>query len=129
MDKKNLWLVLGGIGAALAVSTGAFGAHILERIISDDTFITWNKAVRYQMYHSIALILVSLLTSQSPSKTLDLAGWFFLIGILTFSGSLYLIVFTGLQLFGYITPIGGFAFVFGWLSIVYSGFKNRTPKT
>ena len=125
MERKNLWLVLGGIGAALAVSTGAFGAHILERIVSDDTFITWNKAVRYQMYHSIALILVSLLTSQSPSKTLNLAGWFFLIGILTFSGSLYLIVFTSLEWIGSIAPIGGFAFVFGWIFLAYSGVQKK----
>lgn len=129
MVKRNFWLMLGDSGAALAVITGAFGAHILESIISEKVFITYQKAVRYQMYHSIALIIVTLLSSQTSTKALNIAGWSFLIGILTFSGSLYLLVFTGASWLGAITPIGGVAFVIGWISLGFSGFRNKTGKT
>ncbi|MHA2268404.1 MAG: DUF423 domain-containing protein, partial [Promethearchaeota archaeon] len=109
MVKRNLWLIIGAIGAGLAVSTGAFGAHILEPIVSESVFITYQKAVRYQMYHSLGLILVALLAAQGLTKALNFAGWCFLIGMITFSGSLYLLVFTRVTWLGAITPIGGFA--------------------
>jgi uncharacterized membrane protein YgdD (TMEM256/DUF423 family) len=126
MVERKFWLMLGAIGAALAVSTGAFGAHILEPIVTESVFITYQKAVRYQMYHSIGLILVAFLTSQTPAKVINIAGWCFLIGIVTFSGSLYLIVFTGFTWLGAITPIGGFAFVIGWICLAISGFRDKT---
>ena len=129
MDQKNLWLILGAIGAALAVIAGAYGAYILELLVSENTMITFRKAVRYEMYHSLALIFVALFSSQTQVKAVNIAGWCFLIGILTFSGSLYLLVFTGLEWLGAITPIGGFVFVFGWISLAYSGFKNKTSES
>ncbi|MHA2181120.1 MAG: DUF423 domain-containing protein [Promethearchaeota archaeon] len=129
MVKRNLWLILGAVGAALAVSTGAFGAHILEPIVSDSVFITYQKAVRYQMYHSIGLILVSILYSQTLIKALNIAGWCFLLGMITFSGSLYLLVFTGFSWLGAITPIGGVAFVIGWISIAFSGYREKSVKS
>ncbi|MFX0138301.1 MAG: DUF423 domain-containing protein [Candidatus Hodarchaeota archaeon] len=125
MERKNFWLILGAVIAALGVSAGAAGAHLLQLTISDPRFITFNKATRYQMYHSFALILVALLSSQIQGKALNLAGWFFLIGILLFSGSLYLIVLTGLQWFEVFSPIGGIAFVLGWLSLAYAGFQKK----
>jgi uncharacterized membrane protein YgdD (TMEM256/DUF423 family) len=128
MVKRNLWLIIGAIGAGLAVSTGAFGAHILEPIVSESVFITYQKAVRYQMYHSLGLILVALLAAQGLTKALNFAGWCFLIGMITFSGSLYLLVFTRVTWLGAITPIGGFAFVFGWISIAFSGFRDKNFK-
>ncbi len=129
MVKKNIWLMIGAIGAALAVSTGAFGAHILEPIVSKSVFITYQKAVRYQMYHSIGLIIVALISSQPPTKTVNIAGWCFLIGMVSFSGSLYLIVFTGFSWLGAITPIGGVLFVIGWISLAFSGFRDKTVKS
>ena len=77
------------------------------------------------MYHSFALIFVALLSSQNPGKALDIADWLFLAGILLFSGSLYLIVLTGLQWFEVFSPVGGIAFVLGWLSLAYSAFQNK----
>ena len=129
MVKKNIWLMIGAIGAALAVSTGAFGAHILEPIVSESVFITYQKAVRYQMYHSIGLIFVALISSQTPTKAVNIAGWCFLIGMVTFSGSLYLIVFSGFSWFGAITPIGGVLFIVGWISLAFSGFRDKTVKS
>ena len=126
MDRKNLWLIIGAIGAALGVSAGAFGAHMLDGVVSPSTYITFTKGVRYQMYHSIALIFVAIFASQTSLKSLNISGWCFLIGILTFSGSLYLIVFTGIQWLEWITPVGGFAFVFGWIFLAYSGFQQKS---
>ncbi|MFW9821855.1 MAG: DUF423 domain-containing protein [Candidatus Thorarchaeota archaeon] len=128
MNEKNLWLIIGTISAALAVIMGAFGAHILEPIVSEGDFITYQKAVRYQMYHSFGLIVVALLSSQGLYKPLKIAGWCFFIGIILFSGSLYLIVFTGLRGFGVITPVGGVAFVLGWISLAFSGFRGNLNK-
>jgi uncharacterized membrane protein YgdD (TMEM256/DUF423 family) len=128
MAQKNLWLIIGTIGAALGVITGAFGAHILEPMVSEGDFITYQKAVRYQMYHSFGLIIVALISSQELNKSLKIAGWCFLIGIILFSGSLYLIVFTGLRGFGVITPVGGVAFVLGWIGLTFSGFRGNSNK-
>ncbi|MFX0034126.1 MAG: DUF423 domain-containing protein [Candidatus Hermodarchaeota archaeon] len=125
MTERNYWLILGAILAAIGVSAGAAGSHLLQDIISEARFITFNKAVRYQVYHSFALIFVALLSSQNLGKALDLAGWLFLAGILLFSGSLYLIVLTGLQWFEIFSPFGGIAFVLGWLSLAYSAFQNK----
>ena len=126
MDRKNFWLILGALSAAIAVSTGAFGAHMLDGVVSDSTYITFTKAVRYQMYHSFALIFVSLFSSQPNENAVHLSGWWFVVGILAFSGSLYLIVFTGLEWIGWIAPIGGFAFVFRWIFLAYSGVQKKT---
>ncbi|MFX1323829.1 MAG: DUF423 domain-containing protein [Promethearchaeota archaeon] len=125
MARNNKWLILGAIGAALAVSTGAFGAHLLDGVVSDITYVTFTKAVRYQMYHSIALIIVSILLTQRTLKALNVSGWCFLVGIIAFSGSLYLIVFTGIQELGWITPFGGIAFVIGWVCLVYAGLQKK----
>ena len=129
MAQRNFWLIIGAIGTALAVSAGAFGAHLLQPIFSESIFITYQKAVRYQMYHSIGLIFVALLSSQARTGALNIAGWSFLIGMITFSGSLYLLAFTGFSWLGAITPIGGVAFVIGWISLAFSGFREKSVKS
>ena len=125
MSERNYWLILGASLAAIGVSAGAAGAHLLRNIISEVRFITFNKAVRYQMYHSFALIFIAIFSSQNPGKVLNIAGWFFLSGILLFSGSLYLIVLTGVQGFEILSPIGGTAFVLGWITLAYSASQNK----
>ena len=125
MDRKNLWLILGAFNAAFAVLAGAYGAHIIGGNQLNPTLITMQKAVRYQMYHAIALVIVALLARNIELKMVDISGWLFLIGIILFSGSLYIIVFTGMQWIEFLTPIGGFAFTFGWLGLMYVGFKSK----
>lgn len=125
MDRKNLWLILGAFNAAFAVLAGAYGAHIIGGGQTNPTLITMQKAVRYQMYHAFALIIVALLARNIELKMVDISGWLFLIGIILFSGSLYIIVFTGFQLIEVLTPIGGFAFTFGWLGLMYVGIKSK----
>ncbi len=125
MEKKNLWLIIGAFNGAFAVLAGAFGAHMLDGVVSGATLITFQKAVRYQMYHAFALVIVALLANNIQLKILNISGWLFLLGIILFSGSLYFIVFTGIQWIEFLTPIGGFAFTFGWLGLMYIGFKNK----
>jgi uncharacterized membrane protein YgdD (TMEM256/DUF423 family) len=125
MEKKNLWLIIGAFNGAFAVLAGAYGAHFIDGVLSDATLVTFQKAVRYQMYHAFALVLVSLLANNIQKKMVNISGWLFLSGIILFSGSLYLIVFTGMQWIEFLTPIGGFAFTFGWLGLMYVGFKNK----
>jgi uncharacterized membrane protein YgdD (TMEM256/DUF423 family) len=126
MNKKNLWLVLGAIGAALGVIAGASGAHIVEPIVTPETYVTYYKGVRYQMYHSFALIFVSIISSENQRKSVDVAGLLFLSGIICFSGSLYLIVFIDFEwILQWVTMTGGFLFTFGWISLAISGLKRK----
>jgi uncharacterized membrane protein YgdD (TMEM256/DUF423 family) len=122
----RVFFVIGSLMAGFAVGAGAYGAHGGSALDADQ--VRWiAKAARYQMYHSIALILISLAVShwQERAKLFHIAGWFFLLGIIFFSGSLYLTVFTGINL-GYITPAGGIAFMIGWVLMAFAGlFKKQ----
>lgn len=118
MDR--FFLVAGSLSAFLAVALGAFAAHGLKGRLTPDTLVTFEVAVRYQMYHSLALIAVAWASSHWPQSSAGTAGWFFLAGILIFSGSLYILTITGLRWLGAITPIGGVAFLIGWLMLAWA---------
>lgn len=109
---------LGAIFALLAVAFGAFGAHLLRDQLGAALSQTYETAVRYQMYHAIALILVDLLRARTSTgeKALGVAGVLFIAGIVLFSGSLYAMSFTGTRAFGAITPLGGAALLVGWVA-------------
>lgn len=118
MNAKNL-LLAGSITGLLAVILGAFGAHGLEKIVDAKTLGTYQTGVEYQFYHSFALITAGILAHLwSNNKLFRRAGTFFLLGIIIFSGSLYLYTFTGIKTFGMITPIGGLSFIAGWLLLI-----------
>ena len=118
MNAKNL-LLAGSITGLLAVILGAFGAHGLEKIVDAKTLNTYQTGVEYQFYHSFALIAAGILAHLwSNHKLFRRAGVFFLLGIIIFSGSLYLYTFTGIKAFGMITPIGGLSFIVGWLLLI-----------
>ena len=109
------------ISGALAVCIGAFGAHGLEDLlIQNGRLATFETAVKYQFYHSLALLLVGLLMQTNQSKYLTRATNLFVLGILVFSGSLYVLSITNYTLLGAITPIGGLFFIFGWLALYKS---------
>ena len=119
-------LVAGASLALLAVMAGAFGAHGLRNLVSERGLEVFQTAVTYQMYHSIALVLLALLAGQGLSR--KLLGWsagFFLAGILLFSGSLYLLVLTDIRWIGPITPLGGVCFMLGWALLITSGFRRN----
>jgi len=109
------------ISGALAVCIGAFGAHGLEDLlIQNGRLATFETAVKYQFYHSLALLLVGLLMQNNLSKYLTWTTNFFALGILVFSGSLYVLSMTNFTWLGAITPIGGVFFIFGWLALYKS---------
>lgn len=117
------FLTWGALLAGLAVALGAFGAHGLKKLVPPETVATFETGVKYQMYHALALLLVGLIAERLASVWLKRAAWCFLIGILLFSGSLYLL--TALKAtdsvdlggLGIITPIGGLFFIAGWISL------------
>src|SRR5690625_4006499 len=119
----KLFLILGAINGYLAVALGAFGAHGLEGKVSEKMLGTWEKAVNYQMFHTMALFITGLLVGKIESGSLIWAGWLFFIGILLFSGSLYLYSTTGVKSLAMITPFGGLTFLAGWVILGYAVLK------
>ena len=113
-------IVAGAAFAMLAVLIGAFAAHGLKQVLDGYALGLIETAVRYQMYHAIALLIVGVLSMarQLSARWLTLAAAAFAIGIVLFSGSLYLLAFSGIRWLGAITPIGGVAFVAGWCALI-----------
>ncbi len=121
----KLSILIASLGGGLAVLLGAFGAHGLRGRIEDRLLETFHTAVEYQMYHSLALLLVAIL-AQQPGKSLalDVASAAFMLGMLLFSGSLYGLVLTDMKWLGPITPIGGLCFIVGWVALGCYGFQR-----
>ena len=118
------WIVLGAFLAALAVILGAFGSHLLKIRLSSEDLAIFETGVRYHMYHALGLVMIGILGFHYPSNIIQLPAILFLIGIIIFSGTLYLILLTGLRWFGAITPIGGTALIAGWVVLVYNIIKS-----
>lgn len=124
-------LISGIIFAGLAVVLGAFGAHALKKILDAAQLQTFETAVRYQMYHSFALLISGILYGHFTNKFISTASIFFIIGILLFSGSLYAIILlkfngdVGLGGVGILTPIGGLFFILGWLMLLSGVLKKE----
>ncbi|MCL5952277.1 MAG: DUF423 domain-containing protein [Chloroflexi bacterium] len=121
---SQLFFALAGISGALAVALGAFGAHALRRRLSHETIETFRIGVQYQMYHALALLGVALALGRSRAPVLlTSAGWLFILGTLLFSGSLYLLTLLRLRWLGSVTPLGGIAFIVGWLCLFLAAFS------
>lgn len=129
-------LVLVGISGALAVALGALGAHALKNqlpggLITPDQLNGFDTGVKYHMYHTIAMLLVLLLSGATENKLFKLSYNFFLVGILLFSGSLYFLCTRNLmgadwlRFLGPVTPLGGLFFIAGWLCLGFGAYKNR----
>lgn len=113
-----LFVLAGSLFGLLGVAYGAFGAHMLKPRLEADLFDIFQTAVQYQMYHAFALLAVGILMRQIGGGTqLAASGWLFVAGILIFSGSLYVLSLSGIRTFGAITPIGGVAFIAGWMML------------
>ena len=125
---KNI-LFIAAIFAAAGVALGAFGAHALDGLLNERFTKAYESAVRYQMYHSIALLFCGVLLYIKPHKLFSIASKLFVAGILLFSGSLYLLVFfylqhiTSLNFVGAITPLGGICFISGWICLALGAKK------
>ncbi|MFC7319416.1 DUF423 domain-containing protein [Halobacillus campisalis] len=120
----KIFLILGVLNGFLAVALGAFGAHGLEGKVSEKGLSQWEKAVDYQMFHTMALFVTALLMSKIQTGLMTGAGWFFVAGIILFSGSLYAYAPTGIKTFAMITPLGGLSFLIGWILLGYAIIKH-----
>jgi len=113
--------ILGGLGVIL----GAFGAHALkETLTASGRLDTYETAVKYQMYHSLALVLLGIIMSQFEHKMLNYSAYAFIVGMVIFSGSLYILCATGITKLGAITPIGGLFLIAGWVLLALGIYKN-----
>ena len=123
------FFLLGSLFAFLAVAAGAFGAHSLKAMLPAERLIVFETAVRYQMYHALALFAVGWVSQQCQHVALRTAGRLFVLGILLFSGSLYVLAFSGARWIGALTPLGGLAFLAGWALLGWGCWKSRTGTT
>ena len=108
------FILIGSLAGALGVGLGAFGAHGLRTRLSPEMLAVFETAVRYEMYHAVALLALAALMTRFDGWLFQAAGWCFTAGILLFSGSLSLLALTGIRILGAITPFGGVAFILGW---------------
>lgn len=115
MDQR--FFRLGALSAFIAVAAGAFGAHALRARLDLGLLAAFETGARYQMYHALALMAVGWAAGRWPGRLTSMAGWCFVAGTVLFSGSLYAMALTGQRALGAITPLGGVAFLSGWLCL------------
>ena len=124
MRQADTFIAIGALGCLLGVATGAFGAHALEQAVSPDRLATWEKAVDYLFVHSLGLVLVGILERFEPRACHRWAGGLMLAGIALFSGSLFVLVLSGVTKLGMITPFGGVSFLLAWLLLAVCYLVN-----
>lgn len=124
MNHKELFC-LGAVLGLLAVVAGAFGSHALKNKLTQEMLTTFEVGVRYQMYHALAIILVVSISNFFPGSLAIISGWFFFVGTLIFSGSLFLLIVTGVRSLGMITPFGGVLLLMGWFCLFLYPFFGK----
>ena len=124
-DSRSPWIALGALNAAIAVGAGAFAAHGLRDKLDARALEVFETGPRYQMYHAFAIILAGLVASFGVNRGAATAGWLFQAGIVLFSGSLYALALTGVKTLGAVTPLGGLAFLAGWLWLAWTTWRGE----
>lgn len=120
----RFFLIVAGISGLLAVALGAFGAHGLRQRLAPDLLAIYQTGVQYHIYHTLALLAAGVLLLHAPQSTaLRWCGWLFIAGITIFSGSLYVLSITGVRWLGAITPLGGGAFLAGWVALAVAAWR------
>ena len=122
----RIWLAIAAVNGALAVAAGAFAAHGLEGRLVASSFDVFETGARYQMYHALAIGLAALVMQGEAARAAQFACWLFLAGIVLFCGSLYALSLSGVATFGFITPVGGVAFLAGWIALIIAGLRFKT---
>jgi uncharacterized membrane protein YgdD (TMEM256/DUF423 family) len=130
---RKSFMRIGILMALIAVVLGAMGSHLMEQYLEPEQLDTFKIGVRYQFYHSFAIIIVGILFHFGKKSRLTIAGWLFLAGIILFSGSLYLLsvqetLSLSLSWLGPITPIGGVLFIAGWIFLFLSTYQHGERK-
>jgi uncharacterized membrane protein YgdD (TMEM256/DUF423 family) len=124
----KMWLVIAGINGAIAVLAGAFAAHALGPRLSPAYATAFTAAAHYHLVHAVAMAVAALVARGAAKPRAQNAALLFLAGIVLFSGSLYLLVLTGIRVFAYVTPVGGLAFVAAWILLALAALKlEETP--
>jgi uncharacterized membrane protein YgdD (TMEM256/DUF423 family) len=121
MDRTFLWV--GALAGFIGVALGAFGAHGLRSRLSAEMLAVFETGVRYQMYHAMAILIVAFAVARLDGWLIRAAGWLFAVGIVLFSGSLYVLALTGITTLGAVTPLGGLVFLVGWAALVIAAFR------
>jgi uncharacterized membrane protein YgdD (TMEM256/DUF423 family) len=116
----RVFFALGAVLAALGVAAGAFGAHALRGRLAPDLLAVFETGVRYHLVHALALLSVAWASTRWPGRATNIAGWLFLAGTVLFSGSLYALSVSGIRALGAITPLGGVAFIAGWMALAWA---------
>lgn len=125
MSVAKIFLTLSTVLLAAAVAAGAFGAHALRTRLAPELLAVYQTAVQYHFYHALGLALIGVLAMHWPDSGLvRAAGWSMVLGVILFSGSLYLMSLTGVRVLGAITPIGGVAFIAAWLLLALAVWRN-----
>lgn len=122
MERTHFFL--GALFGLLGVAMGAMGAHALEARLTPDRLDTFELAARYQLYHALALLATAWATTRWSGGAAHLAGWFFVAGILLFSGSLYVLALGGPRWAAFITPFGGVSFLIGWALLAWTALRG-----
>jgi len=117
--------IIAALNLLLAVAAGAFGAHGLKKILAPEMLVIWQTGVTYHLIHGLGLFAIAIAMSRFSARILSLAGTIMLLGIILFSGSLYLLAVTGMRSIGFITPCGGVSFLAAWLLVAWAAW--RTP--
>lgn len=121
----KIFVFLGSINAFFAVALGAFGAHALKSKLSREMLTIFDTAVHYHLIHALALILVGIIAGRMNAVVLvQWAGGFLLVGVILFSGSLYILSLSGVRAFGAVTPFGGVSFLIGWIILAIAALKH-----
>ena len=121
---ERTFAIFGAASGFIAVAAGAFGAHALKARLSSEMLVIFETGARYQMYHALALLAVAWAATRWPGRATTASGACFMAGTVFFSGSLYLLVFTGVRSFGAITPVGGVLFLAGWLLLGLAAWRG-----
>ncbi len=121
MDR--VFFVIGALSACVGIAAGAFCAHGLKSRLSPEMFSVFEVGVRYQMYHAFALMAAAWAQTRWPSSLVVTSGWLFIIGTVLFCGSLYLLSLSGVRWLGAVTPLGGLAFLAGWICLAWAVWK------
>jgi len=124
---RVFWLS-GALCGFLGVALGAFGAHALNAQLSADMLATFEVGVRYQMYHAFALLATGWAYTRWPWKAVIAGGCLFVLGIVLFSGSLYVLSLSGVRMFGAVTPFGGVALLAGWVCLAWAALRVREQR-
>lgn len=125
MQVDRRWIALGAILAGVGIALGAFGAHALKSRVSSDLIAVYETGSRYHLYHAQGLMLLGLLAPYSTPAWIRRAGIGLTLGIVLFSGSLYLMTVTGVRMLGAVTPFGGISFMAGWACLAVGVWQGR----